>query len=385
MKPARFHVSSFKFQELCTNSSQNSTSCASVWQPPGGYFDLEGLKTELAALERRMEQPDFWHQQQHAKEIAQRAENLRQELASWEGLTHAVEQLHELTLAAQREDEVSLVPDLHADLATLTKQFRTLELLVLLWGRYDQYNAMVSIHAGTGGVEAQDWAAMLLRMYLRYAEAQGFTVTVMDETRGAEAGLKNVSLQVAGRYAYGYLKSEAGVHRLVRISPFDAEKMRHTSFALVEVVPELPETDAVELKEADLKIETIRSSGPGGQSVNTTDSAVRVTHLPTGIVVKCQNERSQLQNRTLALRYLQAKLTARQLEKQEREISSLRGGTVGTQWGSQIRSYVLQPYKLVKDHRTGFESTEPASVLDGDLDDFIESYLRYKVRAGSKK
>ena len=327
-----------------------------------------------------MEQPDFWRDQNQAKQINRRAENLRQELDRWETLTREVNQLHELTIAAQHENDAALELDLQTDLAALNKQFRALELLVLFSGRYDSYPAILVIHAGTGGVEAQDWAAMLLRMYLRYAEKHGFIATVMDETRGQEAGLKNVTIRVDGRNAYGYLKSEYGVHRLVRISPFDAEKMRHTSFALVEVIPELPETEAVEIKESDIRVDTMRSSGAGGQSVNTTDSAVRITHLPTGIVVKCQNERSQLQNRNSAMRYLQAKLTQLQLQKQEQEISQLRGSSLGTQWGSQIRSYVLQPYKLIKDHRTEFERTDPDEVLDGDLDDFIESYLRYRAK-----
>jgi peptide chain release factor 2 len=270
-----------------------------------------------------------------------------------------------------------LTSELNLSFGQLQKEFEKLEFLLLFSSQYDRENAILSIHAGTGGVEAQDWAAMLLRMYLRFCQKKGFLSKIVDENRGQKAGLKSVVLEIAGHYAYGNLKSEAGVHRLVRISPFDAERMRHTSFALVEVVPELEASEQSAIKESDLKIETMRSSGHGGQSVNTTDSAVRITHLPTGLVVKCQNERSQLQNKKMALKILQAKLVKLKELAQGQELAEIRGEVLAAQWGSQIRSYVLQPYKMVKDHRTDLESHNPQAVLDGELDVFFKNYLRY--------
>jgi len=320
-----------------------------------------------------------------AKSISQAGENLRKEITAWEGLEQEINDLLELTKTAEQENDLSFEKESEKNYKILEKKFEKLEFLVLFSGEYDKNNAIVAIHAGTGGVEAQDWVAMLLRMYLRYCEKNDFEVNIIDESRGQEAGIKSVSFEVLGRYAYGYLKSEAGVHRLVRISPFDAEKMRHTSFALVEVIPELEDDDQVELRDEDLKIETMRASGHGGQGVNRTDSAVRITHLPTSITIKCQNERSQVQNKQTALKYIKSKLVKLQVESKAKAIAEIRGEVLAADWGNQIRSYVLQPYKLVKDHRTKFESKDPDSILDGKIDDFIENYLKATSKSNKIK
>tara|TARA_Y100000310_G_scaffold303532_2_gene341946 strand:+ start:3060 stop:4049 length:990 start_codon:yes stop_codon:yes gene_type:complete len=324
-----------------------------------------------------MSKKNFWQDQERAKSVSQQAENLKLVIEPWEKLTQEVTENLEFSQEALAEEDTSLIKELTKDYNRLIKKFEKLEFLVLFSEKYDVNDVILSIHAGTGGVEAQDWTEMLLRMYLRYCERKKLTTKIIDESRGQEAGIKSVTLEISGAYAYGNLKSEAGVHRLVRISPFDAEKMRHTSFALVEVLPVLSDLDQVDIKESELKIDTMKSSGPGGQGVNTTDSAVRITHLPSGIVVKCQNERSQLQNKKTALKLLQAKLAKLQEQAQGKELAKIRGEILAAQWGNQIRSYVLQPYKMVKDHRTNFETKDPSRVLDGELDDFSESYLKY--------
>ena len=247
----------------------------------------------------------------------------------------------------------------------------------MLSGKFDQSNALVAIHAGTGGTEAQDWAEMLTRMYLRYAERRGFTARIVDEHKGAEAGVKSVTISVEGPYAYGYFKSEHGVHRLVRISPFDAEKMRHTSFALVEVLPEIPEDESLKIDPKDIRIDTYLSSGHGGQSVQTTYSAIRIVHIPTGITVTCQNERSQQQNKETAMKVLRARLLARREAERKTEREEIRGEYHEAEWGNQIRSYVIHPYKLVKDHRTKFESQNTVEILNGEIEPFVESFLKW--------
>ena len=284
--------------------------------------------------------------------------------------------------AADAEEAATLQPDLERDLADLTADWRRSEQQLLLSEPFDERPAIVSVYAGAGGTESQDWAEMLVRMYLRWADRHRYKAEILEATEGEGAGIKSETFSITGRWAYGRLKSERGVHRLVRISPFDSQKRRHTSFALVEVMPEVPEDAEVEIDEKDLRVDTYRSSGAGGQHVNKTDSAVRITHAPTGIVVAVQNERSQHQNRERAMAVLRAKLVERQVEEREAERLRLRGEHVEAGWGNQIRSYVLQPYTMVKDLRTGVETSNPTAVLDGDLDQFIAGYLRSQVGDG---
>jgi peptide chain release factor 2 len=313
-----------------------------------------------------------------------RAEELRSGIGAWRELEHRADGLAEMAemAAADPEGAATLQPDLERDLGSLQADWARMEQQLLLSEPFDERGAIVSVHAGAGGTESQDWAEMLLRMYLRWAERHRFKTEILEATEGEEAGLKSVSFSIDGRWAYGRLRSERGVHRLVRISPYDSQKRRHTSFALVETMPEVPEDAAVEIDEKDLRVDTYRSSGAGGQHVNKTDSAVRLTHLPTGIVVAVQSERSQHQNRDRAMSVLRAKLIERQEEEREAELARLRGEHVEAGWGNQIRSYVLQPYTMVKDLRTGVETPNPAAVLDGDLDAFIEGYLRWRVGEG---
>ena len=323
--------------------------------------------------------PDFWNHGEEAREVSKRAATLSQEVGEWEGLLRELDELRELE--ELRGDDPSMVGDVKAKLSELEAQFKKMEFATMFSGPYDAANAIVSLHAGQGGTEANDWTAMLMRMVLRFCEGRGWDVQVLDESRGEETGYKSLTLRVTGRYAFGYLKSEHGVHRLVRISPFDAEKMRHTTFALIEVLPELEDVDKeIEIKPEDLRIDTFMAGGHGGQSVNTTYSAVRVVHLPTKISVQCQNERSQLQNRETAMKILKAKLLQIKLQERAKETSDLRGEYQSADWGNQIRSYVLQPYQLVKDHRTDHETSDTRGVLDGDLEGFMEAYLRGQLK-----
>ena len=344
---------------------------------------LDGMRSELQGLERRMQASDFWQNQNKAKAVSQEASDLRGEIQKWDDLLKRITDLEELTAVAQKEKNIddTLEDELAGRHKELAEEFDKLEFLVLFSEKYDKNSAILSIHAGTGGTDAQDWANMLERMYLRFAESKNWSAEIIDRTTGNEAGIKNVMLKITGRWAYGYLKSEAGVHRLVRISPFDAEKLRHTSFALVEIIPELPEAEEIIIRDEDLRIDVYRSSGAGGQSVNTTDSAVRVTHLPSKIVVTCQNERSQSQNKETAMKILKSKLFQLEEGRKQEEEAKLRGENLSPEWGNQIRSYVMQPYKMVKDHRTDFETQDVESVLDGKLEEFMESYLRWKRRS----
>ena len=343
-------------------------------------LNLEKTKQEVDGLEKQMQDKDFWQEQNKARAISQLAADLREEINKWDNFQQQIQELEELILAAQKEKTIddTLEEELEQRLRELEQKFSRLEFLILFNEKFDASNAILTIHAGTGGTDAQDWANILERMYLRFVEQKKWSVDILDRTVGNEAGIKNITMKISGRFAYGHLKSEAGVHRLVRISPFDAEKMRHTSFALVEVIPELPEAQEVEVKDDDLKIDVFKSSGPGGQGVNTTDSAVRITHKPTKIVVTCQNERSQQQNRESALKILKSKLFQLEEEKKQTEEAKLRGENLAAEWGNQIRSYVMQPYKMVKDHRTDFETQDVEDVLDGELEGFIESYLKWK-------
>ncbi len=310
--------------------------------------------------------------------MGREASTLREELATWEVFKSDMVELLELAQLAQESDE-SLHDEVAGKLAELEARFSKLEFATLFAGEYDTRPAIIAVHAGSGGTEAQDWTAMLTRMLTRFAESKGWEVTVLAESRGEEVGLKSITMRINGRYAYGYLKSEAGVHRLVRISPFDAEKMRHTTFALIEVIPELDEVSQIQVDPKDLRIDTFMSGGKGGQSVNTTYSAVRIVHIPTNISVSCQNERSQQQNKETALKILKSKLYQLEHQSREKKKAELRGEYQSAEWGSQIRSYVLHPYKMVKDHRTDYETSDAAAVLDGALEPFMEAYLRHEL------
>ncbi len=322
---------------------------------------------------------DFWKDADHAKKVSKQAADLRAELDVWEGFLKELQDLEDLAQMAQAEASEDMHDEIAAKLKTLEERFSKLEFSTLFSDTHDKANAIVSLHAGAGGTEAQDWAEMLFRMYMRFCEKRDWQIEVLWESRGEEAGIKGMTFRVTGRYAYGYLQSEAGVHRLVRISPFDAEKMRHTSFALVEVIPELDELVDIEIDPKDLRIDTFMSGGKGGQSVNTTYSAVRIVHIPTNTVVQCQNERSQQQNKETAMKILKSKLALLQEEERQAEKKKLRGEYKSAEWGNQIRSYVLQPYQLVKDHRTEYETSDTQGVLNGDLEAFMEAYLRKKL------
>ena len=340
--------------------------------------NLEAKQGELKSLSGEMNEPDFWQDQTRAKNISQRVAELNEEINTWQKIKKEVVDLVALAKEDEADQKVDLIQELKNQYYDLEKKFKQLEITTLLNGKYDVSNAVITIYAGAGGTEAQDWAAMLLRMYLKFCEKRRWETNIIDQSAGTEAGLKSVSFEVKGRYVYGYLKVESGVHRLVRLSPFDADHARHTSFAMVEVVPEL-ESKEMEIKDEDLKIETNTSTGHGGQSVNTTYSAIRLTHIPTGLKVSCQNERSQHQNKETALNYLKGKLAKYNEAQADEERMRLRGELTEAAWGNQIRSYVLHPYKMVKDHRTDYEEHEPDKVLEGGLDEFIEVYLRSRI------
>lgn len=337
-------------------------------------LNLEKDREELKRLEATSSQEDFWGDTGSAQEIMQRIGALRNKLAAWDQATTEINDLNELA-ADTAENDTEMIHEIESNLLDLEKKFETLEFELLFSGAHDNENAIISISAGSGGTDASDWAEMLLTMYLKFAEKHNFSVTVLHRTDGDEAGIKSASIELKGDYAYGNMKSEHGVHRLVRISPFNSDKARHTSFALVEVTPEIVADDYV-LDEKDLRIDTFRSGGHGGQSVNTTDSAVRLTHIPTGLTATCQNERSQLQNKEMALKVLKSKLAVLEEEKKFEELAKIKGENVSAAWGNQIRSYVLQPYTMVKDHRTDFETADVQKVLGGYIDEFIEAYLR---------
>ncbi len=323
--------------------------------------------------------PDFWNNQEKAQAVISEANGLKDQVNEFMELNDSYENLELTYELVKEENDEELRAELEEELEQLTSRLSQFELQLLLSEEYDKNNAILELHPGAGGTESQDWGSMLLRMYTRWAEKKGFKVETLDYLPGDEAGIKSVTLSIKGHNAYGYLKAEKGVHRLVRISPFDASGRRHTSFVSCEVMPEFNEEIQVEVRTEDLKIDTYRATGAGGQHINTTDSAVRITHLPTGVVVTCQSERSQIKNRESAMKMLKAKLYQREIERQEQELLEIRGEQKEIGWGSQIRSYVFHPYSMVKDHRTNTESGNVQAVMDGDLDQFINAYLRSRI------
>ena len=342
-------------------------------------FDVANKELEILKLEAQTVKPDFWSDQNYAQSIMRRISYDKTIVHTLRGLEKKVSDLTEMVNLSIDEKNASLQLEIQHETESVAKDIDRLEIQLILNDEYDDRDAILAIHAGAGGTESQDWVEMLLRMYSRWAEKNNYKIEILDTSPGDVAGIKSVTMEIRGDYAYGYLKSEFGVHRLVRLSPFDADHARHTSFALVEVLPEVKEPAEIELNPEDMRIDTFRSSGPGGQHMQKTSSAVRVTHLPTGITVVCQNQRSQYQNREVAMRILHARLLEIERRKKEKEKSKLKGKRIDVGWSSQIRSYILQPYKLVKDHRTGFESTDPKTILDGEIDDFLIAYLRSRV------
>jgi peptide chain release factor 2 len=353
----------------------NCKDCRNAWPSSEVIFDLGGKQVRLRHLEELIGHTELWDDQARAADILRERGALLQALEEYEQRGKEVEDLEVLLDLAQEEEDHQALKEVAAGVAKMEETFRDWELRLLLGGEEDDKNAIVTIHAGAGGTEAQDWTEILLRMYLRYAERKGFKTETIDLLPGDEAGVKSVTFTASGPYAFGYLKSESGIHRLVRISPFDASGRRHTSFAAVQVLPEVDDKIQVDIQEKDLRVDTFRASGPGGQHVNKTSSAVRLTHLPTGIVVSSQTERSQHRNRELAMKVLRARLYNLEKRKREEKKQELQETQKEIAWGSQVRSYVLQPYRLVKDHRTKYEMGNVDAVLDGDLDAFVEAYL----------
>ena len=340
----------------------------------GGHFDIPKKKEEITSLQKQTEDPNFWNDRIKAEEIIKKLNDIKEEISRVEDLQEEIKSTKEM-LELASEDE-SLYEELAQTVNNISSKVEKLNLLVMLNGPYDKNDCVLEIHPGAGGTESCDWASMLYRMYTRWCEKKNYKVEVLDYQDGDEAGIKSVSLLIKGKNAYGYLKNEKGVHRLVRLSPFDSNNRRHTSFASVEVTPEIEQDTSIEIDEKDLKIDVYRSTGAGGQGVNTTDSAVRITHLPTKIVVTCQNERSQIQNKEQALKILKNKLLLQKLEENEQEMNKLKGEQMNIDFGSQIRSYVMHPYSMVKDHRTNVETSNVSKVMDGDIDMFIESNLK---------
>lgn len=344
----------------------------------GLHFDIARMNKEIEELEQKSAEPGFWNDIENSQKILQRTKSLKSRLERYEKLLSDWEDIKTLNELGLEEEEADIIPEVEEGLKKLKESYNMLKLETLLTGKYDRNNAILTLHAGAGGTEAQDWVQMLLRMYTRWSEQKGYTVKILDILDGDEAGIKSVTIHVIGENAYGYLKSEKGVHRLVRISPFDASGRRHTSFASADVMPELDDDIKIDINPDDLRVDTYRSSGAGGQHINKTDSAVRITHIPTGVVASCQTERSQFQNKDTAMKMLKAKLFELKEREQKEKIEDLKGVQLEIAWGSQIRSYVFCPYTLVKDHRTNYEEGNVGSVMDGEIDGFINAYLSSK-------
>ncbi len=347
------------------------------------YLRVDELRGRLPQLETEMGRPDLWDDAERAREVQTEFSGVRDDLDTYDGLSSEVDDVEALLELADEADDESLEAEAVELIASLTRRFSELELRALFTGEYDEGDAVCEVHSGAGGTDSQDWAEMLYNMYRKWAVGRGYSIEVVEAQEGAEAGLTTVAFIIRGRYAYGWLRAERGVHRLVRISPFDAQARRHTAFASFSVVPWIEDaTDQVDIDEKDLRVDTFRSSGAGGQHVNTTDSAVRITHLPSGVVVSCQNERSQHQNRDRAMQMLAIQLVELQRREREDQLAAEAGESKKVEWGSQIRSYVLQPYQQVKDERSGYTSGNPEGVLDGQVSPFMEAWLRWQ-RAGS--
>ncbi|MDD6941827.1 MAG: peptide chain release factor 2 [Bacilli bacterium] len=342
----------------------------------GGHFDIDKEKAHLKELQKETEDPSFWTVRERKDQVLSEISIAKEKIDNIEEIANSIKENLELIELMKLDSDQEIVEQIEESITNLPERLEKLNMLLLLSGPYDKNNCIIDIHSGAGGTEACDWALMLYRMYTRWCEKKSYKIEILDYQAGDEAGIKSASLLIKGPNAYGYLKNEKGVHRLVRLSPFDSNNRRHTSFASIEVTPEIEQDNSLEIDEKDLKIDVYRSSGCGGQGVNTTDSAVRITHLPTKIVVTCQNERSQIQNKEQAMKVLRNKLLLKKYEEQEKELKQIKGDQMNIEFGSQIRSYVMHPYSLVKDHRTNYETSNVSKVLDGDIDGFIEASLK---------